>query len=78
MRLNKIFAAALLACLWIACADNSHLNKDHHQQDKILEGGVDGGGGKGVLCGSLLATLDLFEARINGHPPVSEIKNTFL
>jgi hypothetical protein len=28
-------------------------------------GGVDGGGGKGVLCGNHLETLDLYEARAN-------------
>lgn len=31
-----------------------------------LAGVVNGGGGKGILCGSNLMTLDLFEARLNG------------
>jgi hypothetical protein len=37
-----------------------------------LEGVVNGGGGKGVLCGNSLRTLDLYEAQLSGLPtPVS-------
>lgn len=31
-----------------------------------MQGGVDGGGGKGVQCGQQVMTLDLFEAKQNG------------
>lgn len=35
-------------------------------------GGVDGGGGIGVMCGSSLQTLDLFEARKSGLNPTEK------
>lgn len=40
------------------------LSYAHGQQ--TMSGGVDGGGGKGILCGNQLSTLDLYEARRNG------------
>ena len=60
-----IFILGILAVV-IAC------NKKTEVQNKELtsyavEGGVDGGGGKGVLCGTQLTTLDLYEAQQRGE-----------
>ena len=66
------FCAALISLSLAACAcsrnespSGSDVPATSPRQLVQAEGTVDGGGGKGVLCGSRLVTLDRFEAERN-------------
>ncbi len=74
MKMWKILTIVFLATGLLACQQSSsNPSAQGAPLTASMTGGVDGGGGKGVLCGSSLMTLDLFEARLHGlHPQARE------
>jgi len=44
-------------------------------QYAVAYGGMEGGGGKGVLCGNQVRVLDLYEAEVVHHLPVTPSQN---
>lgn len=66
--MKLFFTSMLTGCLLLSsCIDQSSDQKSVN----ALTGGVDGGGGKGVLCDNQVSTLDLYEARKMGRAPLN-------
>lgn len=68
MKKSNLLLAILPLLLFTACGKNT-ASQNTQQSGFSDAGGVDGGGGKGVMCGNTLTTLDLYEARKNGLTP---------
>ncbi len=67
--MKKIYLLTATAiCVFTAsCSQNNARTPESNlQKNSISNGGVDGGGGKGVLCDSKIMTLDLYEAINSG------------
>lgn len=74
MKNTQLFLTLTLCLLLSNCSNSENSSTPSpliQPANTTSIGGVDGGGGKGILCGNELFTLDLFEARKNGLMPLS-------
>ena len=67
-----IFLIILCSSIFLLGCDDE---RKSNNQVESYSGGVDGGGGIGILCENDLVTLDLYEARLNGLSPAESSKN---